>query len=193
MVVEEDMAQRGQVGLHLGGHGGIVEAAEAVRDDQHLRFRQAEHEAQLALAEDDHQRVADGAELQAGEVQHREFPPVRQLERHHVAGPDAALAQRQGDACGERIELTIGDAPLLPGFAAPGDDGRALRRGRHRAGEVVAQGCRAPMAGGAGGGAAGGEALLLWGHSCSPCARRLSAWRIAPRPCRRVRARRSAS
>ena len=52
-----------------------------------------EHERQLALAEDVHQRVEHGADARAGQVGQRELPPVRQLQRDHVVAADAQSRQ----------------------------------------------------------------------------------------------------
>ena len=72
-----------------------------------LASAEAQHEAQLALAEDRHQRIGDRADAVAGEEQRRELPPVRQLERDHVALADAALEEPRRDLVDPLAELGI--------------------------------------------------------------------------------------
>ena len=63
----------------------MIKPPEQLGHDDHARLRVGEHERQLALAENRHHRIADRAAAQAAEVDGHEFPPVGQLERHHVA------------------------------------------------------------------------------------------------------------
>lgn len=128
-----------------GDHGRIVEAAERGWHDQHLQFRQAEHEGELALAKDDHERVRHRAKLQAGEVEDREFPPVRQLERHDVALADAARGKGARNGRGHGVELAVADALRVTALAAVGDDGGLVRRRRHGTCQVLQQGCVRPI------------------------------------------------
>ena len=57
----EDMFQRGKIGAHRAGDGGAIHAAELGRNHEDLAFGETEHEGKLALTENDHQRIADGA------------------------------------------------------------------------------------------------------------------------------------
>src|SRR5204862_416991 len=58
-VDDDHMLQLRQAALEAFGHRGVVEAAERRRHDEHLGFGEAEHELELTLAEDRHQRVDD--------------------------------------------------------------------------------------------------------------------------------------
>jgi hypothetical protein len=89
-------------------------AAKALGHDQDLALRVLQHEGELALAEDRHQRIEDGADPRAGEVGHREFPPVGQLGRNHVVAFDAEPRETDGEAIREPRQLAIGQSP---GFA----------------------------------------------------------------------------
>ena len=98
----------GQLGRSRSDHRRVVEAAELLRDHQDLRLGEPDHEADLAVAVDRDQRVADGADPGGGVVQDEELDPVRQLERHDVAGPDAQLEQARARtgraaACSSRV------------------------------------------------------------------------------------------
>ena len=75
----KNMRELRQVFAQIGGHVSIIKTTETCRHHQYLALCQAQHEAQFAFAENHHQRITDGAELQAGKMQDREFPPIRQL------------------------------------------------------------------------------------------------------------------
>eukprot|EP01136_Pigoraptor_vietnamica_P000419 Opistho-1_new@25714 len=104
------LCQVGQAGLQARGHLFEVEAPEARRHDQHLGRTVPQHERQLALAEDVHQRVHHRAEARAGQVGQRELPPVGQLTGHHVVAPHAQPRQADGDAVGHAAQLAVGEA-----------------------------------------------------------------------------------
>ena len=101
---------------------GIVELAELPRHDQDLRFGEPDHEADLAVPVDRDQRVADGADPGGREVQDQELDPVRQLERHDIAGLHTEFEQTQGAAVCFGLQLAVGDLPA-------GVDRRGLVRG----------------------------------------------------------------
>jgi hypothetical protein len=99
--------ERRQRAAQVGQHGGVVVATEAARHHHEARLGEVEHEAEFALAKDRHQRVADGADAKARQVQRDELPPVRQLERHHVARLHAKADQPQRDAVDAQLELQV--------------------------------------------------------------------------------------
>jgi hypothetical protein len=123
----EDVLHAGQVGADLAHHRHMVEAAPQGGDDSHLGLAEAQHEAQLALAEDRHQRIGDGADAVAGEEQRRELPPVRQLEGDHVALADTALQQPRRDSFDSIAELRVREPDLLSQRAVPAHERRAPR------------------------------------------------------------------
>ena len=147
---DEDMAQRRKALADGLRHGGIVDVAKPRRHHQHLGLGKAEHEAELTFPEDGHQRIAHRAELEAGEVQDRELPPVRQLEGDDVAASHPALREVQRDEIGQAVELAIGQTTLLPGLGAHRDDRRLVRRPCNGAVEVIEQRRVAPISGGGG-------------------------------------------
>ena len=106
-------------------HGRVVELAELPRDHQDLGFGEPDHETDLAVPVDRDQRVADRADPGGREMQDQELDPVRQLERHDVAGLDAEFEQTQRAAVGFGLQLPVGDLPA-------GVDRRGLVRGAGR-------------------------------------------------------------
>ncbi len=114
-------------------HRGIVEPAEPRRSDIDLGLREAQHEAQLARPKDRHERIADRAGMDAGEMERRELPPVGELEGNHVARLHAQLQQPQRDAPRRRVQLGIGEGGLGARLAVLRGNRRApgmLRHGR---------------------------------------------------------------
>ncbi len=103
-------------------HRRVVELAELPRNHQHLGLGEPDHEADLAVPVDRDQRVTDSTDPGGREMQDQELDPVRQLERHHVAGLDAEFQQTQCATVGFGLQLTVGDLPA-------GVDRRRLVRG----------------------------------------------------------------
>ena len=133
----QHVGEIGQVWPDLAHHGDVVEVAPQRRHDGNLGFGEAHHEAQLALAEDRHQRIGDRADAAAGVEQRRELPPVRQLESDHVAAADAALDEPRRDLVHALAELGVGEADLLAEHAVAADEGGAVGRGGNRRVEIV--------------------------------------------------------
>ncbi len=66
----------------------MIEATEQLWHDQQLRLGEAEHVVELVLAEDRHQGIDDRADPERRQCNHRELPPVRQLNRYDIACTD---------------------------------------------------------------------------------------------------------
>jgi hypothetical protein len=79
----------------------------------HLGLAVLEHERQLALAEDVHQRVHHRADARAGQIGQRELPPVGQLAGDDVVAPHAQARQADGDAVGHRGHLAVGERVVV--------------------------------------------------------------------------------
>ena len=101
------MAQTRQITAQIYRHSRIVEAAEGCGHDEHLALGELQHEAKLALAEHGHERITDGTKLQAGEMQHGKFPPIRQLKGDDVAAANAEPGERECQHVGETIDLFV--------------------------------------------------------------------------------------
>ena len=119
------MSQRGQRRLDRHGDGAVIDVAKRRGRHQNLALGEAEHEGEFALAENHHQRIRNRSELQAGEMERREVPPVRQLKGNDVSFAHAAPRQPDGDPVGEAIEIPVGQAKLVALFR-PGCDHRRL-------------------------------------------------------------------
>ena len=76
-VQHDHVLERRQLRPQPGGHRGVVAAPERAGHEQHAGAALAEHERQLALAEDRHQRLAHGAEAQRGQRDRHEINLVR--------------------------------------------------------------------------------------------------------------------
>src|SRR5215813_5963014 len=85
----------------------MIKAAPECGHDRDFRLGEAQHEAQLALAKDRHQRIGDRTNATAGVEQRRELPPVRQLKGDHVALADATVEQAQGDLVDAVAKLSV--------------------------------------------------------------------------------------
>ena len=160
-VDHDDVGEGRNLGLHGERDGAVIDVAERGRHDQHLGPGEAEHEGELALAEDDHQRVGDRAELEGGEMEHGELPPVGQLEGDDVALADAAPGEADRDAIGQAIEFGVGQAHFGRPVGAGGDDGDLVAEAGDVATEMVEQGLVAPQTGRGHGGAAGRGAQIV--------------------------------
>ena len=104
--------------LQAARHREVVVAAERVGDDQHPGGALAEHEMELALAEDRHQRLADGADPERREADCDEFEPIGKLVGDRIARRNPQLQQRRRGAVGSRVELGPGQLPALLAAAA---------------------------------------------------------------------------
>src|SRR6516165_11575872 len=105
------MGEFRKIALKRLRHRFMVEAAKESWNDKDLCVRKIEHIAQLAFAKDRHQRIDDGADAEGGESDHRKFPPVRQLNRDHVAALDLQALQRRGGARNGVAKLGVTEAP----------------------------------------------------------------------------------
>ncbi|MNQ90316.1 hypothetical protein D3C85_1056520 [compost metagenome] len=84
----------------------------------------AEHEAQLALAEDRHQRVEHGADAHAGQVQGAHLPPVGQLAGHHLAFLHPQGSQSCGHPGHHPVQFPVAHRMAQVLADAVGDQGR---------------------------------------------------------------------
>ncbi|MCY1556963.1 hypothetical protein D9M68_937660 [compost metagenome] len=84
-----------------------------MRDHQHAALGVAEHEGQLALAEDRHQRVEDRADTHAGQVQGGHLPPVGQLAGHHIGFFHAEADEAGGHAGDDPVEFAVAQCGAL--------------------------------------------------------------------------------
>lgn len=103
-------------------HRRVVEAPELARHDADPGVDAIEDEADLAAPQDRDDRVGDRPDADAGEVQRRDLPPVRQLEAHDLAGGHVQLDQAGGEALGEARQLAVGHDLLFTAGDAMGDD-----------------------------------------------------------------------
>src|SRR5437764_14676969 len=85
------MLERGQGVPQPVCQCGVVAAAEPTRDEQDARAALAEHERELALAEDRHQWLAHPARPERAECDRDELQAVGELEGHRLLAPDAEL------------------------------------------------------------------------------------------------------
>ncbi|NJN40314.1 MAG: hypothetical protein HC807_04910 [Gammaproteobacteria bacterium] len=115
----------------------MVKSAETRRRDEDFRLGERQHECKLAVPEDGHQRIGRCADANARKIHRDELPPVRELERDHIAAAHAQFGERARDGRNAIVELTVGD---LRGGAirlAEGDDCRVVRLGRDPLVEIV--------------------------------------------------------
>ena len=78
------MLQVGQAGLEALDHLLVVKATKHLGHDDHFGFAVLEHERQLTLPKDVHERVHHRADARARQVGDGELPPVGQLASHDV-------------------------------------------------------------------------------------------------------------
>ena len=98
---------------------GLALAARAVDRDQRLRLGELHpllHRLGAEAAEDD---VVRGADARAGEHRHRDLGDHRQEDPDDVAGADAAVLERVGEALDVTVQVRVRDVPLLALLAAP--------------------------------------------------------------------------
>ncbi len=105
------MGQVRQFAAQALDHPLVVEVAEHPRDDQHpaagVGVGVGEHETQLVLAEDRHQRIHHGADAHAGQEQRVHLPPVGQLAGHHIARLAPQGGQPGRDAGDAALQLGL--------------------------------------------------------------------------------------
>jgi hypothetical protein len=95
----------GEVGAQGVEVGEVVEVSEAVGGHEHTSTRLAEDEADFLGAVEVHDGHRDCAEEGDAPERGRGLDPVRELERHQLAGTNAALAEPARDPASE-----VGDA-----------------------------------------------------------------------------------
>jgi len=128
----------------------MVKTAKLARHDHDLRFGHAEHEGQLAVAEDRHHRVGHRADAQAGQVQCHKLPPVGQLVRHHVATLHAQCRQTKRDAPGQAQHLPVRQGGRLPGHAVEVGHGHFVEAAGRDFVQKIEQGLVVPVSAGLG-------------------------------------------
>ncbi|MNT03807.1 hypothetical protein D3C72_1383580 [compost metagenome] len=102
-----DVLQVRQLRLNAFEHGLVIHIAKVLEHDDHLSFTVAEHEQQLALAEDRHQGIEHSTNARACQVQHRELPDIGQLAGHHIGGPHTQTPQPHRYTVGHASQLCI--------------------------------------------------------------------------------------
>jgi hypothetical protein len=110
--VEEALVALGQHdevldGRKAGRHLRVVTTAERAGHEQDPGTTLAQHERQLALAEDRHQRLAHRAGPQRAQRDRHELEPVGELERNGLTRPHAEPAQR----CRDRVGVVLQSSP----------------------------------------------------------------------------------
>jgi len=146
---DEQVLQLRQGRAELPRHRRMVVPPEDARRHQRLCVREIEHEGELALAEDRHQRIGTDAKAQAGDVQAVELPPVGKLEGQHVSAPEPVRMKAERHPVGQPLQLAPGEGRLAAVLHPPGDHRNGVRLARHRLVETVEQGAVAPVAFGA--------------------------------------------
>ncbi len=134
---DNDPTERRQVLREPARHRLVVEMAENFRHDEDFRFGVPEHEGQLVLAEDRHERIEDRPDARAGEIKQGKLPPVRQLHGDDVVAGNAELCKADGDPVGERRELPVGEAANLAGLALHGGQRKLVRTGSDAGVQIV--------------------------------------------------------
>lgn len=92
----------------------MVMTAELGGYDQHACVARAQHELELALPEDRHQRLADRAEPERGQRDRDELEQVGQLVGDRLACFDAELEQQRRPALRGLLELAEAPLPQCP-------------------------------------------------------------------------------
>ena len=128
---------------HRGRGGQMVVVAIVRRRADHLRLGDGEGVEQFLAAVDRQQRVDDAAHRLGRHGDHHELVPVRQLDRHHVAGPDASRVEPRRH--GRDIAPQLGIAVDRPAVAV--DDGRARGPSGRRVRQATGQRRSVPVAG----------------------------------------------
>ena len=107
-------------------HRCVIAAAERVRDEQDTSVALAQHELELALAEDRHERLAHGAGAQRAQRDGHELEAVRELECHRLALEDGEPEQRRRDP--GRLVLQSSPSQFANRSVRPDLDDRSLAR-----------------------------------------------------------------
>jgi hypothetical protein len=133
VAVQDDVAQRGQGGAHLGHHAQAVEVApavgHAVAGDQHHRVDLAETVEHGVRAHVGRADAPDRADAHRGQKGHHGLGNVGQVGGHAVAGLHARFPQVQRQRGHLAPQLGPRQLVLLPLLVAA-DDGRKPRRMR---------------------------------------------------------------
>ena len=141
------MSQRRQDRLDRHGDGAVIDIAKRRGRHENLALGEAEHEREFPLAENHHQRIRNRSDLQAGEMERREVPPVRQLKGDDVSLAYAAPRQPDSDLVGEAIEVPVGQTKLFALFRAGCDHRRLVAERIDVVTEMVEQRLVAPQSG----------------------------------------------
>ena len=91
---DQYVLERRQLRPQLAGHRRVVATPEHARNEQHAGAALAQHERQLTLAEDRHQRLAHRTRAQCAQGDRHELEAVRELEGHGLALQHAKPEQR---------------------------------------------------------------------------------------------------
>ena len=163
---DHELLQLGDAVLEAARHLLEVKAAEPLGRDQQLGLAMLEHEAELALAEDMHQRIDDRTDARAGQVGQRELPPVGQLAGHDVVLAHAQAVQADGHPVRHLRQLAVAEALDLTGLGAIGGQRPLVRTGRDAGIELVVDGAVVPEALFDHAGAARGQQYGVEFHFC---------------------------
>ena len=117
----------------------MIEAAKPGGHDQYPGLREIHHELQFALPKDRHQRIADRAQLETGQMNGDEFPPVGQLKGHHFAGAHTYRSQAGGDPVRARVEFAVAQRMADPALRPIVHHRGAIRSRGHRGFKVFEQ------------------------------------------------------
>ena len=120
-----DRFQVRQLRSELADHPNVVEALERRRTDERAALGEFQDVLHLADAEVRTDLVRDAAETLEGKEDVRELGPVRQLDRHHVAGADTESREAGSDAIDAALELGV----RHPSLAVDDRDAVGVRRG----------------------------------------------------------------
>ena len=104
------MLQMWQLASEARHHLRMIESSEHLGHDHDLGFAMTEHEGELALTKDVHERIDDRADARAGERGERKLPPVGQLHGHDIVATHTQAIQTHGDAIGHGGHLAVGEA-----------------------------------------------------------------------------------
>ena len=125
------------VHAHAIGHRRIVKTPICLRNDENLGFAKIQDVEQLSFAQDRHHGIHDRADLAAGKGRNDEFPPVRQLNRDHIAWADSELAQRARGALSQAFQLAIGEKTGVVAVGSISHDRNLVGRAGRRLGQKL--------------------------------------------------------